>query len=167
MSAGMPASRADRRVSFEVPGETGPVAVSAEVRDAPPLTREDTREQRAAVLRIQGEPAAPRTAEPALVSSIFVGPRRYDCWRTVEVLEGTRALPQIAAVPLVTWVLHVRASGLEYASVYEGPPFAVEGLERLAPERAADRLAVVDARAFDGRQLELDPYRRRVAARPQ
>ncbi len=141
--------------------------LSAELRDAPPLTSEEAREQRAAFLRLCGELVAVGTTEPALVSSVFVGSRRYDSWRSVEILEGTRALPELAAVPLVTWLLHVRAPGLEYVSHYEGPPFPVEGLDRLAPERAADRLAVVDARAYDGRQLELAPYRRRAAARPR
>jgi hypothetical protein len=71
------------------------------------------------------EQVAVRTTPPALVRSIFVGPRRYDIWRTVEILEGVRALPETAGVPLVTWVLHVRAPGLAYTSAYRGPPFPV------------------------------------------
>ncbi|HEX9187961.1 MAG TPA: hypothetical protein VGB87_12855, partial [Vicinamibacteria bacterium] len=51
-------------------------------------------------------------------------------------------------------------------STYLGPPFPVDGLEALAPAEAADRLVVMDAGAYDGREVELAPYRRRAARRP-
>ena len=142
------------------------MVVSADVRDASPLTSEQVREQRALVERAQQGRIAPRSTGPTLVSSIWVDRRRYDSWRTVEILDGLRAAPELASQPLVTWVLIVHGPSLEYLSLYAGPPFAVDGLEQLAAERAVDRLAVLDAQAYDGRQLELAPYRRWAAARP-
>jgi len=150
-------------VTVESASGPGREAVSAEVRDALPLTSDQVLEQRAAA-RLHAGWLEGGGAELSLVSSILVDLRRYDVWRGVEALEGARAEHAIA--PLITWVLQVRAPGLEYASVYEGPPFPVGGLEQLGPERAAERLAVLDARAYDGRRVELAPYRRRAAAQP-
>jgi hypothetical protein len=155
-----------RRVAVEFTNERGPVTVSAEVKDAPPLAAAEARAQRrAAAALVGGEPAGQGLPEPTLVASVLVETRRCDLWRSVEVLDGRRAeIP--GAVPLAAWVLHVRGPGLVYASAYLGPPFPVDGLEALAPAEAADRLAVMDAGAFDGRQVELEPYRQRAARHP-
>ncbi|HEX9185855.1 MAG TPA: hypothetical protein VGB87_02200, partial [Vicinamibacteria bacterium] len=117
---------------------SGSVAVSAEVKDALPLTFEGASAQRrAAVARLGREPAGTGLPEPTLVASLLVQARRYDVWRTVEVLEGSRAeVP--GAVPLAAWVLHVRGPGLEYESATLGPPFPVDGLEALTPSQAAE-----------------------------
>jgi hypothetical protein len=137
------------------------------VRDAPPLFAEEATAQRRAAAAILGREAAGACLpEPTLAASLFVEARRYDAWRTAEVLEGPRAgIP--GTVPLAAWVLHVRGPGLEYASSYLGPPFPVDGLEALTPSQAAERLAVMDAGAYDGREIELAPYRRRAAERPR
>jgi tetratricopeptide (TPR) repeat protein len=64
------------------------------------------------------------------------------------------------------FVAHVRAADAVYTSLYPGPPFPAEGVDALPPEQAAERLAAVDARAYDARGRALETYRRRAAARP-
>jgi hypothetical protein len=156
------ATGGERRVAFVFTSPKGPVTVSARVRDAPPLLPEEAgRQRRAAAALLGREAAGGGLPEPVLAASLFVEERRYDAWRSVEVLEGLRAeIP--GTIPLAAWALHVRGPGLEYESAYLGPPFPVDDLEALAPAEAADRLAVMDAGAYDGRETELGPYRRRA-----
>lgn len=103
-----------------------------------------------------------------LVSSILVGNTRYDTWWTRQILERASRPPRpgLNARPLLAFFAHVRTPDTKYRSAYLGPPFPEDGVEDLPPERAAERLAVVDHLAYDGRRLELAPYKRRAAAGP-
>ena len=144
---------------------TAAVAVAAAAgRRVDASGSEEVREALQAMDRVRAGQLGVRTGEPVLEASILVGARRYDAWRMVEVSE-VPGVPAIEKVPLVVFVLRVRAKGLDYITSYLGPPFPVPGLERLAPARAAEQLAVVDSFAFDGREVELLPYRRGAAAR--
>jgi hypothetical protein len=132
------------------------------VSDAPPLSRAE----QATLGR--------RLAKQALVggalrwvSSILVCGQRHDTWRHIEVLRGRRADPALKSVPLVTFAARVQVGEVTFERIHSGPPFPVPGVEALAPERAAEQLAVADALAYDERQAVLQPYRQRASRRPE
>jgi tetratricopeptide (TPR) repeat protein len=136
------------------------------VSDVPTLSEEERREQLGLLRRLLPRWVHGESMELKLVSSILVGRRRYDTWWSKEILERGRPRPEQEIRPLLTFVFQVRAKDMEYRSIYLGPPFPAEGIEDLPPGRAAEQLAVVDSFAYDGRQLALEVYRRRAAARP-
>lgn len=148
-------------------GEGGPLTVAASVSEAPPLSAEEQRQQVKALRPLAAERLGGlKATELRLVSSILVEKRRYDIWWTRELLEAKPSLSGPEARPLLAFFVRVRTGDVEYRSIYTGPPFPVDGVEDLPPERAAEQLAVVDQNAHDGRQLELAVYRRRAAAKP-
>jgi hypothetical protein len=151
-----------RRISVEFPAVGGGTGrVFGDVADAPPLSTDAVHAQRAAIARLHGE-ALVAHGEPRLLGSLELEGRRYDCWRTVEAARSPAGRPDTAVVPLVSFVLFASGPGADYTSTYSGPPFPLPGLETWAPRRAAEGIALVVARAFDGREAELAPYRRRA-----
>ena len=123
------------------------------MREAPPLSAaERARRRRALATQVGGT--------PELAGSLLVAERRYDVWRSEE-----RVAPA-PVVPLVTFAIQARIGAVTYESLHPGPPFVVAGLETLSPRRAAERLAVIESAAYDERQAQLEPYRRRAAQSP-